>query len=82
MPNSSALLPNAAPPSSMPAMMLAISGNEVLPVNPYTMTMPYSSTAELIALSIRNFMPDSVERVSLMNAASAAMGSAVSSSDM
>ena len=42
--------------------------------------MPYSRIAELIALSIRNFMPDSDERPSRRNAASAAIGRAVSSS--
>ena len=44
--------------------------------------MPYSSTAELMALSNRNFIPASVERESLWKAASAASGSDVNSSAM
>ena len=82
-PNSRALLPNGTPPLRLRlAMRWAISGNDELPVKPYTMTIPYSSTAELTALSMRNFIPDSVERGFRRNAANAARGSAVSSSDM
>ena len=73
-PNSSAL---PEPPALTCAAMPA---SDVVPVNPYTSTMPYSSTAELTALNTRNFIPDSLERLSRENAASAAMGSAVSSS--
>ena len=41
MPKRRALLPKGVPPlKSMLAMVPAISGREVLPVKPYTMTMP------------------------------------------
>ena len=39
-----------------------ISDSWVVPVNPNVSTMPYRSTAELIALSSRNFTPASLER--------------------
>ena len=59
-----------------------MSSSMVAPVKPYTSTIPYSSTAELIPLRMRNFMPASAERPSRLNAASAATGSAVSSREM
>ena len=52
------------------------------PVNPKVRTRPYRSTAELIALSSRNFTPASLERESRRKAARAASGSAVSSRAM
>ena len=46
------------------------------------MTMPYSRIAELMALRMKNFMLDSVERLVRRNAARAAIGRAVSSRAM
>ena len=53
----------------------------VVPDKPYTRTIPYNSIAELIALSIKSLMPDSVDLESLPKAAKATSGRAVSSKD-
>ena len=83
MPKRRAWLPKGVPLLRVKsASRSAMTSRDVLPVKPYTTTMPYSRTAELMALRIRNFIADSPERLSLRNAASAAIGSVVSSSEM
>ena len=81
-PRNRAWLPKDTPGSMEEPRRSNISDSWVVPVNPNVSTMPYRSTAELIALSSRNFTPASLERESRRKAARAASGSAVSSRAM
>ena len=81
-PRNSAGLPKETSESIEEPSLSKISESCVVPVNPKVRTMPYRSTAELIALSRRNLIPASLERESRRKAARAASGRAVSSRAM